>query len=382
MKRCTLLLICLLLTACASAPPAPPVQPQLFNDALFEPPEQAVGPQQIFALTDGMRRYVDAELSSQVRTKGLRQGLLDALYRKNQLRLEYDSERTRNAAEAFEARSGNCLSLVIMTAAIAKYMGIQVSYQSVYIDEVWTRSDDIYFASGHVNLTLGQPLIEARSDSRTTWTIDFLPSEDLRGLRSREVGESTIVAMYMNNRAAETLADGDLNAAYAWARAAVTHEPRFLSAYNTLGVIYLRHGQPQLAEQAFAQVLQRSPESTVAMSNMVRTLSVQGRADEAAALSQRLARLDPEPPFYFFERGRAAYQQGDYASARLWFAKEVARAPYHHEFHFWLAQTEAQLGNMKAARSQLALALSTSTTRKNQQLYAAKLDRLKHRELQ
>lgn len=75
-------------------------------------------------------------------------------------------------------------------------------------------------------------------------------------------------------------------------------------------------------------------------------------------------------------------QRGDYASARRWFAKEVARAPYHHEFHFWLAVAELQLGDVESARAQLHLALNTSTTPRNQQLYAAKLDRLKQAALQ
>ena len=50
---------------------------------------------------------------------------------------------TRNAAEAFDARSGNCLSLVIMTAAFAKELGLPVRYQNVFVDEAWSRSGDL-----------------------------------------------------------------------------------------------------------------------------------------------------------------------------------------------------------------------------------------------
>jgi Flp pilus assembly protein TadD len=378
MKRLVALLVCTLLAACASVPP-PPVPVHLFHDTLFTAPAQPLRADAIFAMSDEMKHYADIEIAGQLRTKGLQRGLIDALYSKHQLKLEYDAERTRNASEAFEARVGNCLSLVIMTAAFAKHLGLQVNYQSVYTDETWTRNADTYFASGHVNVTLGPRWIDAAArGSLPTWTIDFLPSEDLRGQRSREVSESTIVAMYMNNRAAESLAEGELNAAYAWVRAAIAHEPRFMSAYNTLGVIYLRHGHAELAEQVLAQVLQHDPSSTVAMTNMVRVLAVQGRAGESAALAKKLARLDPEPPFHFFDLGQAAMRSGDFPSARALFAKEVARAPYQHEFHFWLALAEFQMGHLEDARQQLTLALNNSTTRRNQQLYAAKLDHLKH----
>ena len=57
--------------------------------------------------------------------------LLEALYTQGELRLEYDARRTRTAAEAFDARMGNCLSLVIMTAAFATEMQLQVRFQDV-----------------------------------------------------------------------------------------------------------------------------------------------------------------------------------------------------------------------------------------------------------
>ncbi len=383
MTRLAVLLLCLVVAACASPPPATPAV-TLLHDALFAPPAQApLSAEEIFAVSEPMRRYVDHDIAGQLRSRGLQKGLLDALYSKRQLKLEYDAERTRTAAEAFDARSGNCLSLVIMTAALAKHLGMQVSYHSVYTDDTWTRNQDTYFASGHVNVTLGRRWIDV--DARGThanWTIDFLPPADRRGQRSREVNEATIVAMFMNNRAAESLAASELDEAYAWARAAVLHEPSFLSAYNTLAVIYLRRGHAAEAERALAHVLQHEPLSTIAMANMVRVQGALGRPEVARELAARLARIDPEPPFHFFDLGQAAMRQGDHANARQWFAKEVARAPYHHEFHFWLAMANYRLGDIASARQQLDLALSTSTTRRNQQLYAAKLGHLKQLGLQ
>jgi len=47
--------------------------------------------------------------------------------------------------------------------------------------------------------------------------------------------------MYLNNRAAETLADGDVVRAYWWARRRFREAPAFPNSYNTLGVIYRHH---------------------------------------------------------------------------------------------------------------------------------------------
>ncbi len=59
------------------------------------------------------------------------------------------------------------------------------------------------------------------------------------------------------------------------------------------------------------------------------------------------------------------------------FAREVARDPYYHEFHFWLALAHSRLGEEALARKHLALALENSETRKDQDHYAAKLKRIK-----
>ncbi|MEO8154270.1 MAG: tetratricopeptide repeat protein [Rhizobacter sp.] len=379
MKRLVFLLMCMLLTACETPPPSPP-QVQFFHDELFAAPPQPISADNIFALSEGMKHYVDVEIASQLRSKGQQKGLFDALYSKQQLKLEYEADRTRNAAEAFEARSGNCLSLLIMTAALAKHLNMPVTYQSVYNEDTWTLTQGTYFTSSHVNLTLGKRRISSvtSSDKWDTWTIDFLPPDDTNGQHVRSISEDTIIAMYMNNRAAETMAAGQLDTAYWWARKALEHTPDFLSTYNTLGLIYLRHGQPLLAEAVLGHLLQRDPRSTVAMSNMVRVLQTLGRTEAAKDMARKLARVDPEPPFHFFEQGQAAMAAGDFPAARNWFAKEVARAPYQPEFHFWLAVADFRLGEMEEARKHLTIAMQNSTRRSDQQLYAAKLDYLKH----
>ena len=241
---------CTLLVACATAPSAPPPQKNLFHDDLFSPSAADVRAEQIFAVSDAMRNYVWTEIQPQVRANGAQGGLIEALLRKGKLKLDYDSTVTRNAAEAFDARAGNCLSLVIMTAAFAKELGLQVRYQSAYREEAWSRSGTLLLRTGHVNVSLGPP-IQHRSDPMArTFVIDFLPLEDASKVRTREISEETILAMYMNNRAVEALQRGRLDDAYAWARAAMRQSPEFPSAANTLGIVYARQGALDPAEAA------------------------------------------------------------------------------------------------------------------------------------
>ena len=125
------------------------------------------------------------------------------------------------------------------------------------------------------------------------------------------------------------------------------------------------------------RALEREPGNTHVMSNLVPVLDSLGRSAESKSLARALEQLEPNPPYSFFNRGMAAIQRSDFNAARDLFAREIDRAPYHHEFHYWLAVAYAGLGDGERARKELVMALETSTSRDDRAMYAAKLDRLK-----
>ncbi len=176
-----------------------------------------------------------------------------------------------------------------MTAAFAKELGVPVQFQSVSVDEDWSRRDGIEFFTAHVNVTLG-----ASGDAQDTdLIVDFLPPEDLGHHRMRRLAENTIVAMYMNNRAAESLREPPLDRAYWWARAAISQDPAYMPAYNTLGIIYKRHGKPREAQQVFERILEAEPENAIAMGNLVLVFNELGLAVQAEDMAARLKAVRP-----------------------------------------------------------------------------------------
>jgi len=90
-------------------------------------------------------------------------------------------------------------------------------------------------------------------------------------------------------------------------------------------------------------------------------------------VEQRLAQIEPHPPFHFFNLGRAAMKRGEYRAARDWFAREVARSGDYHEFHHWLAIASFQLGDVEQANKHLSLAQESSANGTEKGRYAAKL---------
>lgn len=380
------LLIALGGAGCATAPPVPdPTQrAALWADDRFAAPASVPDAGAALDASDAMHRFVDEQVRPQARRVGPRLALVQALFERGRMvRLEYDASRTRSAAEAFDARAGNCLSLVMMTAALARELGLEVRFQRVDSAAAWTRSGGLYAYSSHVNVVLGPPRMprHAGASWETGLTIDFLPPDDLRGHRASMIDERSVRAMFLNNRAAEALAAGDADTAYAWARAAIEHAPGFMPAYNTLALVHWKRGDAARAEAALRLALAGEPDNTRVLANLSALLDEQGRTADAAALRARLQALEPRAPFVDYERGRQALAEARWAEARAAFERQLRRDAADDASHFGLALAALQLGDPAAAERHLALAARHGATPEGRQRYAAKLAALRGRPL-
>jgi hypothetical protein len=372
--------ICVLLSclsACATH--TPNMRAAVFQDELFLPKSPVISASELFAISPEMRRYLDGELATRLQKQNPANALHSALYQELELKLKYDADRTFTAQEAFAARAGNCLSLVIMTGALARGLGLDVYFHAIDVEENWLQKGSLIFSSGHVNVTIGRnpPLVRMASDKGRFLTIDFAPVEN--GRRAIQLTEQSVVALYMNNRAAENLALGKHRDAYWWAKAAITSDASLLPAYNTLAVIYRNSGHTELAASTLKTLLLRDPNNIPALSNLAIVLAKLDQTVELASINARLKKLRTHEPYYFFRQGKLAMQAGNFQLARDLFLREIKRQPDNHQFYFQLALAYAGLGDARQTAASLAKALEYSTTLAEQGIYSAKLSKLRQR---
>ncbi|HXA47335.1 MAG TPA: hypothetical protein VNW52_06880, partial [Burkholderiaceae bacterium] len=282
------------------------------------------------------------------------------------------------ASEAFEAHTGNCLSLVLLTSAMAKELHLPVRYQSVVGVTDWSQADNLFVSIGHVNLVMDQvpAEFEWKSWSAAPYVIDFLPPDKANVLETRLISEETVLAMYSNNRAVESLIKGQVDNAYWWAKEALRQDPTFFSAYVTFGVIYRTKHHLEMADLVLARVSSQDPDNTTLLTDRILVLRDLGKDQEAKTLSARLASLDPHPPMSYYNQAQVEMNTGHFESARRLYEKEIARDPYHHEFEFGLARVYFSLNDTKQAAIHLKRAMDLSTSTQARSLYAAKLDHL------
>lgn len=370
-SACAAALLLLLLAGCASTPSKP--TGLAFDDGAFAPQTERIDPDAVFALSPAMLSYIDPHITPEQKSRGRPRGLLFGLFATDRPFLAYEATWTRTASEAFDARSGNCLSLVLMTGAFAHQLHLDVRYQWIHTWKSWSRGERLDYVNTHVNLVLLPPN-EPHGDGVL---VDFLPPEPNVVQHTDVVDEKTIVSMYLNNRAVELLAQGEVDRAYWWAKAAVAHDRSFYDAVNTLAVVYKARDRLDAAEQALDWLLEREPDNIAALENLQRVLEAQGRAAEAAVVARRVAELMPVAPFHYYELGQQALQQGHFQDAKQLFQKELRRDSHYDKFHASLALAHYALGEMSKAQTQMAIALENSTTTSDRAMYAKMLQRLR-----
>ena len=369
-----------MLAGCAAVPQASSLPGDLWMDAAFDPPAERLDLNAVLKPSGAMRDWLAAQPQLKPKASARDAALLRLLQRDGALRLAYDDQRTRTASEAFEARAGNCLSLLLMTAALAQEMGLDVRFQQVNVGANWRRLGGLYVSTLHVNMVLSpgfvgnagwRPLAGERQ-----LVVDFLPPADLPPEATRPIALNTVLAMFLNNRAAEFMVDGRDDDAYAAVRQALALDAALVPGYNTLGILYSRRHLDQAAARAFERAWALAPDNLSVMANLAAAWRRTGELTRADALARQLERFEPEPPYAYFDRAMLAWRAGRWAEAREHLAREVNRAPDVAEFRYWLAVVMRRQGEDEAWGPPPVLAPGDSMRPHARGLYTAKLERL------
>jgi len=370
------------LCSCSSTPLEPTVieLDALFDDSLFKPVTNIPSVEDIFSLPSSValdvKRTYDRYAISTKNPLAVHEWLasyINANQEGGQSDFRYQDNLTQTASETYAQRAGNCMSLVVMTSALADIFNIGTEFQDIAIEPVWDKQGDFYLINGHVNLRL-LPAQSVHTVYVSTHAIlvDFMPERALRGVDKVQINRQTLTAMFYNNMAAESLMEGDLDRAYALVKAGLK-SGNFSPALNTLAVIYRHKGDEKRAEQVYRYALKFDPDDMTTLFNLAVILGNQGRLEEWAQIHKKLELARIRNPYYYYDMGEQAYDEHQYREALAWYQRAVDKADYRHEFFFGLSRTYWALGDEKRAKQNMEKALALSREAADQHRYQAKL---------
>jgi Tfp pilus assembly protein PilF len=290
---------------------------------------------------------------------------------------EYRDHFTRTAAETVLSRQGNCMSLVVLSAALADVLKVPVEFYDIDVEPIWDRRGGFYLVNGHVNLSLLPPVNNNIVLFRGSEVlVDFLPERSVRAYHKKRVNKHQLSAMFYNNIAAEALVKADYDLAYALVKKSIQLDPQFVAAINTLAVIYRHKGYEHEAEKVYRSALLIDAQDLSTLYNLALILGEQGRLDEWREVYKVLELARINNPFYYYDMAQQAYFDRQYQDALVWYKRAVEKADYRHECYFGLSRAYWATGDKQLAEKNLKRALALSDT-DNKQRYQSKLQSLR-----
>ncbi|ABV37367.1 tetratricopeptide TPR_2 repeat protein [Shewanella sediminis HAW-EB3] len=372
----------MLMTACSShissVSSATPVMPQM-NDNLFVSGSDVTstpipGFERLMALTpeqiEDLHQFVSRDDIAQLpKNKQVREYLFTKLVNFN-----YEGENY-SASVALEKGSGNCMTLALLTYAVARELGVKAVFQVMHTPPMLLEvTSDLAVTSDHVRTFLYEDDTDNKGfyfSGRTYVILDYFPDRYDRG--GRKIGEQQFIGMLYRNFAADALLDGDLNRAFSLLKTGTQYTQEYAPLLNMLAIIHRRAGDDETAKEFYRYALNVSESKITLLSNYHYLLTLNGEVEAAHRVKLQLLALEDSSPYSWYVMGKEALDEGDNQSAKIYLKKFLQNTPYYHRAYFDLAKAQYALGESVAARSSLSQALSYAELPESQRQYQAKL---------
>lgn len=157
--------------------------------------------------------------------------------------------------------------------------------------------------------------------------------------------------------------DGDFPTARATLEGLIS-EPQggFLAAYN-LAVIEERHGEVGSAEERYLLSLERQPDFTPALTNLIRLYLRSGRVSDAESLANEYVQKRPRNHDHRAARLEVWIAQGRYEDVMEGGRDVLRRDVRHPEAMYYMAVANFRLGRLELAEAILGRAMQLSSNR-------------------
>lgn len=288
---------------------------------------------------------------------------------------------TLPASTAVQTRSGNCMSLALVTAAYARLADIEIDWQLSETDPVYSLEGSVIYSANHIQTRLYQ---RNYSESAATFLftrswllVDYFTGAPPRG--GKILRKPEVIAHVYQNMGAEAMTDGRLEDAFWLLREGLSHDTEDPNLYNALAVLHRRAGDEQTAEQLYRFTLDEFGDQLIVLRNYHRLLLNQSRAREADELNNRIMALRDPDPFPLLSLGDEAADSGNLDLALNHYRRAGDIAPYLPEVHLRIARVHAHQGNLRRAQRALREARDRARNTPEKERYEAKLAALESR---
>jgi tetratricopeptide (TPR) repeat protein len=342
-----------------------------FNQRLFEPPT-VISDEDIFHLSQEQRadffqflndpKFVSTPRHVRVATyMGL---ILDQFT---------FSDKTLTTRQSLASKSGNCLSLTVLTTAFAELAGVDVAYQLLDQNPIYSIDRGLLVTSDHLRAVLrSQPTAGESFSSVSRVRIDYYQTDGLSYIDN--ISTNYQRSLFYSNLAVGNLFNDDIDSAYAYAARALDIYKSNASALVTMGIVHRKRGDLAKAEEIYLHGAKYFDKAPAFIGNYVALLNSQNRDVDLNQLVRVGSSKVQDHPWQWIRAGKKSFNSGDYDKAISFYEHALDLAPDLHQVYLLAGDASYANGNKKESRQYLVQALSVANQMSDRSEYKRKLE--------
>ena len=369
-------IVLLFFSACQSTVVKTPSEQLLYDQGFSGFSEISIETEQeVFHLDKTAKAFVVSTIGSLDNKIDQMEVLVKAIFDRSQLNLLYQSDANTIANNTFHSQAANCLSMSIMTYALATEAGFDVDFQEIMIPEYWTRREGFSLLNGHINIKMRAPKqANVFEFNRRSYQVDFDPQSARRGFPKKIVSKQAVLSMFYNNKGADAFLLKDYVSAYSYFREAVMVKPNFHSGWVNIGITYRLSGYFSQAEKAYQHALAINPDSLTALENLAYLYKFTGRNVESEKILATVEKKRNNNPYYHVNLGEQQMEQKHWDQALAHFRRALALDRGKHEVYFGLARAYFEIGELQQSERYLKQAKNKALNKHDEDMYQSKLE--------
>jgi len=379
MQIFSILLTAIIMLGCQTIQEVSVSHKTLLYDQGFEGFENVIveSEKEIFELNDEAKAFAKSAISGIFKPKEQIKALVQQVFSRSDLNLLYRAEANTVANQTFQNRAANCLSMSIMTYALADELGFGVRFQDIEIPEFWTIREGQSLLNRHINLQILPRSTRERIQFVTQGSeVDFDAQATRQHFPKTLLKLNEVVAMFHNNNGADALLKKDYIKAYAYFQAAFLKAPNLSSVMGNLGYLYRLTGHYELTESSYLRALKKDKSNLTVWRNLSFLYRYMGHDGKAIEIVNRVTRKRSDNPFFHINMGDKAFSNQQWEIALEHYRRALKLDKSYHQVFFGLGKTYFELGNIQRSQYYLKLAKKKSRTEQEQSLYQAKINML------
>jgi tetratricopeptide (TPR) repeat protein len=283
------------------------------------------------------------------------------------------SDKTLTTRQSLASKSGNCLSLTVLTTAFAELADVDVTYQLLDQNPIYSIDQGLLVTSDHLRAVLKSEPIEGGTFSSVSRVrIDYYQTDGLSYVDN--ISSNHQRSLFFSNLAVEKLISDDVDSAYAHASRALDIYKDNASALNTMGIVHRKRGDLVKAEEIYLHGAKYFNKGPTFIGNYTSLLNSQDRDVDLSKLSRSEFSAVADHPWQWVRAGKKSFDNGDYGKAVSFYQHALQLAPDLHQVYLLAGGASYAKGNMAESQQYIVQALRVARETLDRSSYKRKLE--------